>query len=368
VGSAASLLNAAYNRREVTPRGTDWSLALLVSLLFVTGLLTWFSGDAGSAWAFAVHGIVAAALAILLGWKLRRVGRRVLDPHSWDRRTGAGLAGLALVALTLLSGWIWSSFGALSLAGYTLIAWHTLLGALLTVTVAVHLGFRAKRPRRRDVAGRRQFLEAAAIGLGGLIAWRVQRPLSVALGLPGGDRRFTGSYEAGSFTGNAFPVTSWVADGPKRLDRDSYRLAVEGEVTRPLSLRLDDLDDADELVAILDCTGGFYSEQRWQGVRIGRLLDRAEVRRDARHVRVVSVTGYRWSFSLADANEMLLATKVGGESLSHGHGAPARLVAPGRRGFQWVKWVTRLELHSEPDVGAFPSTILSSFSAAGRGA
>jgi hypothetical protein len=352
----------------VTARGTDWSLALLVSLLFATGLLTWFAGGEGSAWVFAAHGIAGAALALLLGWKLRRVGRRVLTPSSWDRRVSAGLLVLALVALTLLSGWVWSTFGRVDLAGYTLIVWHTLLGVLLTLAVAVHLGFRAKRPRRRDIASRRQLLEAAAIGLGGLIAWRVQRPLSAALGLPGADRRFTGSYEADSFAGNAFPTTSWVADDPKPLDLGSYRLAVEGEVARPLSLPLKELDGRDELIATLDCTGGFYSEQRWRGVRLGRLIDHAEAHADVRHVRVVSVTGYRWSFSLPDAREMLLATRVGGEPLSQGHGAPARLVAPGRRGFQWVKWVTRLELRSEPDPGAFPSTILSSFSAAGRGA
>jgi Oxidoreductase molybdopterin binding domain len=352
----------------VTPRGTDWSLALLVSLLFATGLLSWFRGAEGDAWVFAAHGIGGAALAILLAWKLRRVAGRVLDPGSWDRRTSAGIAVLALVALTLLSGWVWSTFGALDLPGYTLIAWHTLLGALLTVSVVVHLGLRAKRPRRRDIAGRRQLLEAAAIGLGGLIAWRVQRPLSAALGLPGADRRFTGSYEADSFAGNAFPTTSWVADDPRPLDPGSYRLAVEGEVGRTLSLPLSELDGRDELVATLDCTGGFYSEQRWRGLGLGRLVDRAEPRPRAGHLRVVSVTGYRWSFSLEDAREMLLATRVGGEPLSHGHGAPARLVAPGRRGFQWVKWVTRVELHSEPDPGAFPSTIFSSFSAAGRGA
>jgi molybdopterin-dependent oxidoreductase-like protein protein len=352
----------------VTPRGTDWSLALLVSLLFATGLLTWFSGDEGGAWVFDAHGIAGGALAILLVWKLRRVARRVLDPASWDRRTGAGLAVLAFVALTLLSGGVWSSFGSLVLAGYTLLAWHSVLGAVLTFAVAVHLGFRAKRPRRRDVAGRRQLLEGAAIGLGAVVAWRVQRLLSAMLGLPGARRRFTGSYEAASFAGNTFPTTSWVADDPKPLDPGSYRLAVEGHVARTLSLPLEELDGRDELVATLDCTGGFYSEQRWRGVRLGRLIDRAEARPQARHVRVVSVTGYRWSFSLADARGMLLATRVGGEPLSQGHGAPARLVAPGRRGFQWVKWVTRVELHTEPDPGAFPSTILSSFSAAARGA
>ena len=352
----------------MTPRGTDWSLALVVLLLFATGVLTWFAGGDGRAWVFAAHGIAGAALAILLVWKLRRVGHRVLDPRGWDRRTSAGLAGLALVALALLSGWAWSTFGRLDLAGYTVLAWHTLAGAVLTAVVAVHLGLRAKRPRRRDVAGRRQLLEAGAIGVGALIAWRVQRPLSSALGLPGAERRFTGSYEADSFAGNAFPTTSWVADDPAPLEPESFELAIDGEVRRRLSLPLADLDGRQELVAILDCTGGFYSEQRWSGVRVAALVDRARPLPGARHVRFVSVTGYRWSFSLDDAREMLLATRVGDEPLTHGHGAPARLVAPGRRGFQWVKWVTRIELHSDADPGAFPSTILSSFSAAGRGA
>lgn len=53
-------------------------------------------------------------------------------------------------------------------------------------------------------------------GEGALVAWRVRRPLQRALELPGADRRFTGSYDAGSFTGNAFPSTvlsSFSAEG-----------------------------------------------------------------------------------------------------------------------------------------------------------
>jgi DMSO/TMAO reductase YedYZ molybdopterin-dependent catalytic subunit len=45
---------------------------------------------------------------------------------------------------------------------------------------------------------------------------------------------------------------------------------------------------------------------------------------------------------------LLLATHVGGAPLSAGHGAPARLVAPGRRGFWWVKWVTAIDVTDEP--------------------
>ena len=137
---------------------------------------------------------------------------------------------------------------------------------------------------------------------------------------------------------------------------------------RELTLRAADLARGDELTATLDCTGGFSSTQHWRGVRLGRLLDDAGVLAGARHVRVISRTGYRWSFGLDDARGLLLATHVGDEPLSHGHGAPCRLVAPGRRGFQWVKWVERIEVHEDPDPGAPASTVLSSFSAEGRGA
>jgi DMSO/TMAO reductase YedYZ molybdopterin-dependent catalytic subunit len=85
------------------------------------------------------------------------------------------------------------------------------------------------------------------------------------------------------------------------------------------------------------------------------------------HVRVVSRTGYRWSFSLDDARDLLLATQVGSEALSHEHGAPVRLVAPGRRGFEWVKWVDRIEVHDGPDPGAAASTVWSSLTPEGRG-
>ena len=102
-------------------------------------------------------------------------------------------------------------------------------------------------------------------------------------------------------------------------------------------------------------------------MRLGTLLDEAGVAAGGAHVRVVSHTGYRWGFALADARELLLATHVGDEPLSHGHGAPVRLVVPGHRGFQWVKWVTRVEVHPDADLGAAASTVWSSLTPEGRG-
>jgi DMSO/TMAO reductase YedYZ molybdopterin-dependent catalytic subunit len=206
-------------------------------------------------------------------------------------------------------------------------------------------------------------LTAAGIGLAGVAAWRVQRTASRALGLGGQRRRFTGSYDDGDL-----PVTSWVADAPRPLDVASYRLAVTGEVRRPLHLALADLDAGDELLATLDCTGGFAATRRWRGIRLDRLLARAGPTAAASHVRLHSVTGYRASFALDEASGLLLATTLEDEPLEHGHGAPLRLVAPRRRGFQWVKWVTHAEVTDGPDPGAILSTVWSSLTPEGRGA
>jgi DMSO/TMAO reductase YedYZ molybdopterin-dependent catalytic subunit len=351
----------------VTARGTDWSLALLVALLVATGLLTAFAGSPGSAWVFALHGALGFGVALVLVWKGRRVWRRVVDPARWDGRTGFGLLAAALVLGALASGFLWSGGADVRLGGFGLLNWHWALGAALGLLVLVHALLRAKRPRARDVTSRRQLFATAGVAVGAVAFWQLQRPVSALFGFRGARRRFTGSYEAASFAGNAFPATSWVADHPREVPA-GHRVTVGGLCARPRVVPAERLDAGDELVATLDCTGGFYSTQRWRGVRLGRVLDAAGPAPAAAHVRVVSHTGYRWSFPLAIARRLLLATHVGGEPLSHDHGAPLRLVAPGRRGFQWVKWVERIELHADPDPGAPAATVWSSFTAKGRGA
>jgi DMSO/TMAO reductase YedYZ molybdopterin-dependent catalytic subunit len=351
----------------VTPRGTDWGLALVVALLFATGMVSLFAASPGEGWVFVAHDVLAFALAGLLVVKMRRVWRRLFDPSQWDRLVKAGVIATLFVALALVSGWLWSGGGRISIAGFTLLSWHLVLGWALTAAVTVHAFLRRRRMRWQEATDRRQFLVAAGGVVGAVALWRVQRPVSAFFGLRSAHRRFTGSYESASFEGNVFPSTSWVADSPRELDQSSYRLAVTGLVEDELSIPLDELSAGHALTATLDCTGGFYSTQRWRGVRLAELIDRAGPQAKAGHVRVVSHTGYRWSFDLRTARGLLLATHVGDEPLSHEHGAPVRLVAPGRRGFEWVKWVTRVELHEHGDAGAAASTVWSSLTARGRG-
>jgi DMSO/TMAO reductase YedYZ molybdopterin-dependent catalytic subunit len=159
-------------------------------------------------------------------------------------------------------------------------------------------------------------------------------------------RRPTGSKHAVSFSANAYPVTIWLFDDVPLLDAATWRLSISGAVASPLSLSYAELTSLPTRTAdaVLDCTGGWWSEQTWGGIVVGDLLARAGAASTAREAAVISVTGHRWTFPLDEVRGALLATHVGGEPLTPGHGYPARLVIPGRRGFQWVKWVHRIEV------------------------
>ncbi|MDQ3989714.1 MAG: molybdopterin-dependent oxidoreductase, partial [Actinomycetota bacterium] len=139
---------------------------------------------------------------------------------------------------------------------------------------------------------------------------------------------------------SAMPVTQWFTDPVLQLDPSRWRLQVAGR-----RLALDELRAGNDVLrATLDCTNGWYAEQEWRGVRLDRLLGDSR----GRSIDVVSATGYSRRLPLRDASHLLLATHAAGRPLSAGHGAPVRLVAPGRRGFWWVKWVARIEVVDAP--------------------
>jgi hypothetical protein len=352
----------------MSPRLTDWSLALAALLALLTGLISLVSGHVGDWIIFALHGAAGLWLLLLLWGKLRRVWPRLIHLRRWDRRTVLGLLALLSAVLALGAGIWWVADGQLYFAGFNLLNWHITLGLAIAAAILLHMFARAKRLRRRDVVGRRQALHFGALLLGGAMLWPAQQVALHVFHLPGAKRRFTGSYESGSFAGNVFPTSSWVADAPRPLDVQSWRLSTGGAVDNPRDFSYDELFAAnDELEATLDCTGGFYSTQRWRGISIGRLLDQIAPRPHASYVSFISVTSYRWSLPLQEARAALLATHIDDEPLSHAHGFPLRLVAPGRRGFEWVKWITRVEVLSAPDPGQVLSIFTSSFTNAGRG-
>ena len=336
------------SRLEPPPRLVDASLLAAVVLSVATGLVSLVSGRPGDRWVFVLHGVGGLVLAALLCWKLRRVRHRVLD-RSWSRATVVSvlLATVALAALATGVAWV---FGAtLDLGAWGLLNLHIGLGLVVVPLLLVHLRSRFRLPSADEIRDRRTALRYAALVGAGALTWRAQQTATDLLETAGADRRFTGSREDGSGDRNAFPVTSWVADDPDPVDPDAWTLAVGGAVEEPLSLSDGSIAPERTERAVLDCTSGWYSVHDWQGIRVGDLLDAAGPAEGAGWVRFRSVTGYRWSLPIDEARDALLATHVDGDRLSHGHGFPVRLVAPGRRGFQWVKWVPSVEVTRRRD-------------------
>jgi len=195
------------------------------------------------------------------------------------------------------------------------------------------------RVRATDLS-RRNVLRGGAVVAGAAFAYAASEVVVRATGLPGASRRFTGSYEAGSFVPAAMPVSSWMFDAIPRIDQSAWRLTAAGRQWSYEELAAFD----DRLTATLDCTGGFYSTQEWSGARLDRLIGKA----DGASIRVVSTTGYDRRFPIDRAGSVLLAMRMGGQALDAGHGFPARLIVPDARGFHWVKWVSAIEVDDLP--------------------
>jgi DMSO/TMAO reductase YedYZ molybdopterin-dependent catalytic subunit len=352
----------------MSPRLTDWNLALATLLALLTGLVSLISGSPQEWVVFALHAVAGLWIGLLLWGKLRRVWPRIIHPGRWDRRTAYGLLTLLFVGGTLGSGIWWVEGGNWDFADFNLLNWHILLGMILALALLLHMFVRAKRLRKRDLAGRRRLLHVGALFAGSTGLWPLQQMGTRALALPGASERFTGSRESMSYAGNAFPTSSWVADHPRPLDSQTWSLVLGGAIRTSYELSYDELAaTSDMLEATLDCTGGFYSTHHWRGVRVGSLFSAGTLQTDARFLSFISLTGYRWSLPLEEACSALLATHIDDEPLSHEHGFPLRLVAPGRRGFEWVKWIVRIDVLTAPDPGQVVSIFTSSLSDKGRG-
>lgn len=173
---------------------------------------------------------------------------------------------------------------------------------------------------------------------------------------------------------DAFFVRYHLADIPKSIDPETYRLAVKGAVKTPLSLSLKDLKTMDgqvEIVAVNECTGnsrgyssprvfgaqlgnGAMGNARWTGVSLKAVLEKAGVKKGAKLVTfngmdkpvMSSTPDFQKALDLDHAlnGEPLLAWDMNGEELPFLNGYPLKLIVPGYYGSYWVKHLSELEV------------------------
>ncbi len=185
------------------------------------------------------------------------------------------------------------------------------------------------------------------------------------------------------FTPNAAFYVRWHLDNiPNAVNLSEWRLFVDGNVGKPLSLSMSDLINkfsSTTVAAVNQCSGN--SRSRFQprvpgaqwgngsmgnalmtGVRLKDLLDAAGVKSDSFQVQFEGLDcgrglidnpsyKYKKSLNLTDSaiDKTLVAYEMNGEPLPMLNGFPVRLVVPGKFATYWIKALTWIRVLTEPD-------------------
>lgn len=308
--------------------------------VIATGVISWLVPLSSARLVTVVHAVLGLVVVVIAPFKIRGSARTGFKRKARTRYASAAFG--VIVVAAVIAG-VTHSTGLLFSTGLGTPLWiHLFLGILSIPILVWHVWTRPVRPKPIDL-NRRGVITASVGGAIGATILGVQEVALDATGARGGDRAGTGSIEIASFEPANMPQISWYNDPiPTGVSVPRWPLRIAGE---SVSVVDDLLPNTRTIQARIDCTGGWYSVQDWDGVPLSELIEPTDT---ARSVRVRSTTGYARLFPIDYLDDLYLATGYGGEPLRVGHGAPVRLVAPNRRGFNWVKWVTEVEVSDRP--------------------
>ena len=137
------------------------------------------------------------------------------------------------------------------------------------------------------------------------------------------------------------------------VEIEVWRLAVTGQVEKPLSLGFTDIMKlpAVEKNVLLICPGVFANFGRWKGISIAQLIKAARADSRITHVTIRGPAGSdekskRFEVSEIQSDTVFLAYEINGQMLPQKHGYPIRAVAQGYFGFDWIKFVDKIEVET----------------------
>lgn len=142
--------------------------------------------------------------------------------------------------------------------------------------------------------------------------------------------------------------------GPQQIDRKTYRLEIAGLVNKPKKLAYEDILEKHKLyskVITLNCVEGWSVKILWEGPLLSDVLNEAGVSPKANTVIFHCFDGYSSSLPLDYIvdKKIILASRINGVELPPERGFPFMVAAENRYGYKWAKWVTSIELSSDPN-------------------
>jgi DMSO/TMAO reductase YedYZ molybdopterin-dependent catalytic subunit len=164
----------------------------------------------------------------------------------------------------------------------------------------------------------------------------------------------TGEVEATEFMGKKLtPISEQnnnALAGTQVIDRETYKLVVDGLVERPLSLSYDDLLAYTQVSKLtdLDCVEGWNFTAKWTGPALDVIFNDARVKPEAKiaifHTADVPKGYSSLDLSYIHDNNIIIALKLNDITLPPERGFPFQVVAESKFGYKWAKWITRIEM------------------------
>jgi DMSO/TMAO reductase YedYZ molybdopterin-dependent catalytic subunit len=140
--------------------------------------------------------------------------------------------------------------------------------------------------------------------------------------------------------------------GTQVINKDTYKLTVDGLVDHPLSLSYADLQAYPQISQLMDlnCVEGWNFTAKWTGPALSAIFKDAGVKPDAIIAIFYTADDPKGYTSLdlkyLNDNNIILGMKLNDITLPPDRGFPFQVVANGKFGYKWAKWVTRIELSS----------------------
>ncbi|MDW7733486.1 MAG: molybdopterin-dependent oxidoreductase [Methanolobus sp.] len=143
--------------------------------------------------------------------------------------------------------------------------------------------------------------------------------------------------------------------GTQYIDQDTYELQVYGMVENPMNISYDQLTSYPSITRFvrLDCVEGWGFDAIWTGVPLNTIFEQAQVDDNATTVIFYCADGYSTSLELDYLvdNDIMLAYELNNVTLPAERGFPFQVVAEGKYGYKWAKWVTAIEITDQPYEG-----------------
>ncbi len=143
---------------------------------------------------------------------------------------------------------------------------------------------------------------------------------------------------------------------PPTVDVNSWQLEIKGLVSQPLTINYEELRAMPSVqqIATLECISNKIGNDLigtaiWNGIRLKDLLEKSEVKPNARYIVFRCADGYDVGIPLERGFQegSILAYGMNGETLTTKHGYPVRAIIPGLYGMMNPKWITEIELVGE---------------------